>query len=149
MDLGNGYGHLTYSMLVHPGDSWSDMKTSLTTYMPEVKKRFSPDAKMGVSFRMANATVHIYTATASGLLEENPTLFSVFPNPTSGIFNVKVNQAGTIKVLDMSGKVVLDRQVDASEDNIQIDLSKNGIGLFLIRFTNQLNQESLVKIIVE
>lgn len=57
MDLGNGYGHLTYSMLVHPGDSWSDMKTSLTTYMPEVKKRFSPDAKMGVSFRMANATV--------------------------------------------------------------------------------------------
>ena len=57
MDLGNGYGHLTYSMLVHPGDSWSDMKTSLTTYMPEVKKRFSPNAKMGVSFRMANATV--------------------------------------------------------------------------------------------
>lgn len=57
MDLGNGYGHLTYSMLVHPGDTWSDMKASLTTFMPEIKKRFSPDAKMGVSFRMANATV--------------------------------------------------------------------------------------------
>lgn len=57
MDLGNGYGHLTYSTLVHPGDTWPDMKNSLITYVPEVKKRFSPDAPMGVSLRLANATV--------------------------------------------------------------------------------------------
>jgi len=57
MDLKNGYGHLTYSTLVHPGDTWTDMKTSLQTYLPEVKKRFSPDAPMGVSLRLANASV--------------------------------------------------------------------------------------------
>ena len=57
MDLGNGYGHLTYSTLVHPGDTWSDMKNSLVTYVPEVKKRFSPNAPMGVSLRLANASV--------------------------------------------------------------------------------------------
>ena len=27
MDLGNGLGHLTYSTLVHPGDTWDDMWT--------------------------------------------------------------------------------------------------------------------------
>ena len=37
MDLGNGLGHLTYSTLVHPGDTWDDMWTSLTTYVPQVK----------------------------------------------------------------------------------------------------------------
>ena len=47
MDLGNSYGHLTYSTLVHPGDTWSDMKNSLVTYVPEVKKRFSPNAPIG------------------------------------------------------------------------------------------------------
>jgi hypothetical protein len=57
VDLGNGYGHLTYSTLVHPGDTWSEMKNSLITYVPEVKKRFSPDAPMGVSLRLANASV--------------------------------------------------------------------------------------------
>lgn len=57
MDLGNGYGHLTYSTLVHPGDTWSDMKNSLVTYVPEVKKRVSPDAPFGVSLRLANASV--------------------------------------------------------------------------------------------
>lgn len=57
MDLGNGYGHLTYSTLVHPGDTWPEMKNSLITFVPEVKKRFSPDAPMGVSLRLANASV--------------------------------------------------------------------------------------------
>jgi hypothetical protein len=33
------------------------MKNSLITFVPEVKKRFSPDAPMGVSLRLANASV--------------------------------------------------------------------------------------------
>jgi hypothetical protein len=33
------------------------MKNSLVTFVPEVKKRFSPDAPMGVSLRLANASV--------------------------------------------------------------------------------------------
>ncbi|MBI3430359.1 MAG: metabolite traffic protein EboE [Actinobacteria bacterium] len=57
MDLGNGYGHLTYSTLVHPGDTWPEMKNSLQAYVPEVKKLFCPDAPMGVSLRLSNASV--------------------------------------------------------------------------------------------
>jgi hypothetical protein len=34
MDLGNGLGHLSYSTLVHPGDTWAEMKAGLTTYLP-------------------------------------------------------------------------------------------------------------------
>lgn len=56
MDLGNGYGHLTYSTLVHPGDTWEEMRESLETYVPEVKRRFCPDAPMGVSLRISNSS---------------------------------------------------------------------------------------------
>lgn len=56
MDLGNGYGHLTYSTLVHPGDTWDEMRASLETYLPEVKRRFCPDQPMGVSLRISNAS---------------------------------------------------------------------------------------------
>ena len=56
MDLGNGLGHLTYSTLVHPGDTWEDMWTSLTTYVPKVQKRVCPDAPFGVSLRLSNAS---------------------------------------------------------------------------------------------
>src|SRR6476646_8115273 len=56
MDLGNGLGHLTYSTLVHPGDTWDDMWTSLTTYVPQVQKRVCPSAPFGVSLRLSNAS---------------------------------------------------------------------------------------------
>jgi hypothetical protein len=56
MDLGKGLGHLTYSTLVHPGDTWSDMWESLTTYVPKVQKRVCPTAPFGVSLRLSNAS---------------------------------------------------------------------------------------------
>jgi len=65
MDLGNGLGHLTYSTLVHPGDTWDDMWTSLTTYVPQVQKRVCPSAPFGVSLRLSNAS-------ASTLVKSKP-----------------------------------------------------------------------------
>jgi hypothetical protein len=53
MELGNGLGHLTYSTLVHPGDNWDEIWNSLTTYVPKVKERFSPNQRFGVSLRLA------------------------------------------------------------------------------------------------
>ncbi|HZV21208.1 MAG TPA: metabolite traffic protein EboE [Hyphomicrobiales bacterium] len=53
MDLGNGLGHLTYSTLVHPSDDWTQMWESLTTYLPKVKSRTSPDRPFGVSLRLS------------------------------------------------------------------------------------------------
>ncbi len=52
MDLGK-YGHLTYSTLVHPGDTWAEMWESLQAYVPRVKARISPDAPFGVSLRIS------------------------------------------------------------------------------------------------
>ena len=56
MDLGNGLGHLTYSTLVHPGDTWDEMWHSLTTYVPAVKARVCAGAPFGVSLRLSGAS---------------------------------------------------------------------------------------------
>ena len=53
MDLGKGLGHLTYSTLVHPGDTWEDMWASLQTYVPKVKARVCPRGPFGVSLRLS------------------------------------------------------------------------------------------------
>src|SRR5215470_17200645 len=65
MDLGHGLGHLTYSTLVHPGDTWDDMWSSLTTYVPKVQKRVSPKDPFGVSLRLSNSS-------ASTLVKSKP-----------------------------------------------------------------------------
>jgi hypothetical protein len=56
MDLGHNLGHLTYSTLVHPGDTWEQMWTSLTTYVPQVKQRVAPEQPFGLSLRLSAAS---------------------------------------------------------------------------------------------
>jgi hypothetical protein len=53
MNLGNGLGHLTYSTLVHPGDTWEQMWNSLQTFVPKVKARVSPNDPFGVCLRLS------------------------------------------------------------------------------------------------
>jgi hypothetical protein len=56
MDLGKGLGHLTYSTLVHPADDWPQLWESLNTYLPQVKKRISPNQPFGVCIRLSHLT---------------------------------------------------------------------------------------------
>ncbi len=62
MDLGNGLGHLTYSTLVHPADNWDQLWTSVTTYLPKVKARVSPNQPFGVCLRLAAPTAEVLAA---------------------------------------------------------------------------------------
>jgi sugar phosphate isomerase/epimerase len=61
MDLGNGLGHLTYSTLVHPGDTWLEMWDSLNRYVPQVKARVSPNQSFGVSLRLSASSAQTLT----------------------------------------------------------------------------------------
>jgi hypothetical protein len=61
MFLGQGVGHLAYSTLVHPGDTWKEMRHSLETYAPAVKARVSPDASYGLSLRISGASAATLT----------------------------------------------------------------------------------------
>ena len=62
MDLGPKLGHLTYSTLVHPGDTWDEMWDSLTRYVPQVKQRVSPNDRFGVSLRISGNSAERLTA---------------------------------------------------------------------------------------
>jgi hypothetical protein len=62
VQLGDRLGHLAYSTLVHPGDTWAEMRQSLETYAPAVKARVSPDASYGVSLRISAASAATLTA---------------------------------------------------------------------------------------
>ncbi len=61
MDLGGKRGHLTYSTLVHPGDTWPEMWDSLRTYVPKVKARVAPNRRFGVSLRLSASSAQTLT----------------------------------------------------------------------------------------
>lgn len=58
MNLGDRLGHLTYSTLVHPGDTWEEIWASLVAYAPAVKRNVAPDEPFGISLRLSGASVH-------------------------------------------------------------------------------------------
>lgn len=57
MNLPDGLGQLTYSTLVHPGDTWQEMRGSVETYLPAVKRNVAPDQPLGVSLRLSGASI--------------------------------------------------------------------------------------------
>ncbi len=64
LDAAGGPTHLTYCTNIHPGEGWPDVKAALQNHLPQVKRRVSPDARMGVGLRLA--------AEAAATLVEDP-----------------------------------------------------------------------------
>jgi hypothetical protein len=62
MKLSGRQGHLTYSTLVHAGDTWPEMRESVAEHLPVVKKRVSPSAPLGLSLRLSGSSVDTLTA---------------------------------------------------------------------------------------
>jgi hypothetical protein len=56
LQLANGMGHITYSTLVHAGDTWDDIWASLRKFVPQVKKNVCPNGKFGVSLRISHSS---------------------------------------------------------------------------------------------
>ena len=51
--LPGGACHLTYCTNIHAGESWPDIRASLRAFLPEIKRRVSPDRAMGVGLRLS------------------------------------------------------------------------------------------------
>ena len=64
--------------------------------------------------------------------EASAMMISVFPNPTSGVLNIK-NGVGTARILDLTGKVIL----EATVINEQIDVSTLQNGIYLLQLKNE------------
>lgn len=45
--------HLTYCTNIHRGETWSETRAALERYLPEVKRKASPDQRMGVGLRLS------------------------------------------------------------------------------------------------
>jgi hypothetical protein len=93
MDLGNGLGHLSYSTLVHAGDTWAEMRASLETYLPQVKQRVSPDGAFGVSLRISADSA----ATLTGNADERASLADFLAANDMYVYTVNAFPYGPFK----------------------------------------------------
>jgi hypothetical protein len=67
---------------------------------------------------------------------DSKTGFSVYPNPTNGVFDVKLNQsvAGEMRISDATGKMIYAFPINNAFTETRIDLSAHPKGLYLVQF---------------
>lgn len=91
-----------------------------------------------------------YVADDASALNNTPTTVNSFPNPTTGLVNLQLKDAEsvttTIQVLNALGQVVLEKEVQ-NDYNIEVDLSRETSGIYLIHIINGTTQltEKIVK----
>jgi hypothetical protein len=100
------------------------------TWLDEVNKNRDNNSRSDVSDN--NSTLNF-----------EPTTVSTFPNPTTGLVNIKLEDAETtetnIKVLNALGQVVLEKQVQ-NNTNIEVDLSNEISGIYIVHIVNGATQ---------
>jgi hypothetical protein len=100
VELENGLGHLSYSTLVHLGDNWAEMNASLREFVPQVKKRVSPNAPFAVSLRISAASAKTLTESP----EERKSLVDFLTKEDLYVYTVNAFPYGPFK-----GEVVMEK----------------------------------------
>jgi hypothetical protein len=96
----DGLGHLSYSTLVHLGDTWAEMNASLREFVPQVKARVSPDAPFAVSLRISAASAKTITDSP----EERKLLAEFLAKEDLYVYTVNAFPYGPFK-----GELVMER----------------------------------------
>jgi len=114
---------------------WS---TAETTSLISTSSLVSPGASYTVTGTDANgcsSSAVIFQAISECLgfatFNKNETLFNVYPNPGSGLFNVEAPKEMDIKVLNTIGQVILTQKLEAG--NNTINLYNQAKGIYLIQ----------------
>lgn len=100
MKLSRGLGHLSYSTLVHLGDTWDEMNSSLREFLPQVKSRVSPNDDFAVSLRISASSATTLTDSPS----ERAALADFLANEGLYVYTVNAFPYGPFK-----GDVVMEK----------------------------------------
>lgn len=81
---------------------------------------------------------------ANSLDELEKLKLNVYPNPASGTVNIQSNQAATLRILDLTGRVMHEEQVQAGESSLSLEGLNSGIYLVQLHGKNGSSSQRLI-----
>ena len=71
------------------------------------------------------------TVNTIGLEENHKDLLSLYPNPSSGLFNLVLSNDAQVEITDLTGKVILNQNYTSGSH--KIDLSNYSDGAYMLK----------------
>ena len=82
-----------------------------------------------------------------GIQHNEPLQLSIYPNPAKDLIRLKTNESGIIRIVSLTGEIVLEKSVNATE-NINVDALASG--LYIVKFIADRNNLSTIsKLIIQ
>lgn len=126
---------ITGSAFVPTGSQWRREVVLVSAYAgePGVIFQFQATSASGNNLFLDDISI----ASGTGIAGQQQPLLRIYPNPTQNIVTVdglnKINEAATISVYDVTGKLVATQHIDRSTEKATVDLSAHASGTYLIR----------------
>ena len=126
---------------VHLDDSYTDLKNlnEPNAYFNQTLKTLYQFLLTGNFYLPPNATLSNDSFAANGLE------VSVYPNPSNGNFTVAAPVASLIRIVDVQGKIVLEKKT--TDLSSTIDMSESASGLYFVKISNA-DQQAFRKIVI-
>ena len=127
-----------------PGGQWTGVNTTMTHYTYNLSAfgtetnfmyRFVFHSDQAVNEEGVIIDNPIISGTPLSTETFNSETFKVYPNPSTGIFNLKTDsvQQLSISVIDITGKEIFNQQnVNIQDNNYKIDLSDYSSGIYVL-----------------
>jgi len=109
---------------------WSSLESNTTFYAIGIGKNANDE--------WGDSTVVEFTTLTSGFAEMNSSeMFSIYPMPCNGKFNVDVNgfNTGELQLLDMNGRLIYSEKISAAHTEINAEVLNNGC--YIIRVVSE------------
>jgi len=136
-----------FSFILPPG--WDETKIHVISFLKNPAGEIDNAAKETITSAVANGYTTCATSVSEDLSEEDK--FKLFPNPTNGVTFINVtnndNSNVNVKVMDMSGKIVSQRDYDVN-GTVQLPIVANGLdkGIYIVTLTigDSVQQQKLI-----
>ena len=135
-----------------PGAQWTGQEINSSNYSynlsaftneSNIMFRFVFHSDQSVTQEGAIIDNLIVTQNALSIEEFNTDGFAIYPNPSSGLFNIKTKttQAFNFDVYDVTGKLILQQKnVNSPNKQYQINISSFASGIYFLNIYNQTNK---------
>lgn len=91
----------------------------------------------GGNFHLSGMKIIYASVTTAAELGSTTNLSNVFPNPAKGFVNVEVSEISQVRILDITGKVLIEKSVEAGNNKINLNL-KSGLYMLQVAGANKL-----------